>query len=146
MSHPLLTKPVKTALLSMAAPAAFGMLMTFLFQLVDSYFVGQLGTQPLAAMSFAYPVYILIVSLFMGIASGVSAAVGKASGENNQRKAQSLTSLSVLLFSGATLVLGLVGYSTLPTTFALLGAHRPLALLPNTWARSTSACSFWSVD
>ncbi|WP_281629474.1 MATE family efflux transporter [Vibrio sp. St2] len=123
MSHPLLTKPVKTALLSMAAPAAFGMLMTFLFQLVDSYFVGQLGTQPLAAMSFAYPVYILIVSLFMGIASGVSATVGKALGENNQRKAQSLTSLSVLLFSGATLVLGLVGYSALPTTFALLGAN-----------------------
>ena len=109
MSHPLLTKPVKTALLSMAAPAAFGMLMTFLFQLVDSYFVGQLGTQPLAAMRFAYPVYILIVSLFMGIASGVSATVGKALGENNQRKAQSLTNLSVLLFSSATLVLGLVG-------------------------------------
>ncbi|NOI79792.1 MATE family efflux transporter [Vibrio tubiashii] len=123
MSQPLLTKPVKSALLSMAAPAAFGMLMTFLFQLVDSYFVGQLGTQPLAAMSFAYPVYILVVSLFMGIASGVSATVGKALGEDNQRKAQSLTTFSVLLFSGVTCLLGLAGYALMPSTFALLGAN-----------------------
>jgi len=44
----MLQKPVKSALITMAAPAAFGMLITFLFQLTDSYFVGQLGTQELA--------------------------------------------------------------------------------------------------
>ncbi|MBW3695084.1 MATE family efflux transporter [Vibrio sp. T187] len=122
MENALLNKPVKTALLSMAAPAAFGMLMTFLFQLVDSYFVGQLGTPQLAAMSFAYPIYILIVSFFMGTAAGVSATVGRALGEQNIVKAQSLTTISLILFALITLVLGLVGYATIPNVFSALGA------------------------
>ncbi|USD42732.1 MATE family efflux transporter [Vibrio sp. SCSIO 43135] len=129
MEQPLLTKPVKSALLSMAAPAAFGMLMTFLFQLVDSYFVGKLGTQPLAAISFAYPVYILVVGLFMGIAAGVSATVGKALGENNKRKAQSLGTISIVLFALFTLLLGGLGYSTIDVTFSLLGADAQTAAL-----------------
>ncbi|MDN3685147.1 MATE family efflux transporter [Vibrio sinaloensis] len=47
----------------------------------------------------------------------------KALGEDNQRKAQSLTTFSVLLFSGVTCLLGLVGYALMPSTFALLGAN-----------------------
>ena len=49
MSNNIMEQPVKNALLIMAAPAAVAMLMTFLFQLVDTYFVGQLGTKELAA-------------------------------------------------------------------------------------------------
>jgi Na+-driven multidrug efflux pump len=55
--------------------------MTFLFQLVDTFFIGQLGTKELAAISFSYPIYIFIVSFFMGTAAGVSSVVGKALGE-----------------------------------------------------------------
>lgn len=69
MDAKILTSPVRPALISMTAPAAFGMLMTFMFQLIDTYFVGKLGTQELAAMSFSYPVYILVVSFFMGAAA-----------------------------------------------------------------------------
>ncbi|CAA0103391.1 Uncharacterised protein [BD1-7 clade bacterium] len=32
MTNPLLEQPIKRSLIMMAAPAAFGMLMTFLFQ------------------------------------------------------------------------------------------------------------------
>ena len=96
-------QPVRGALISMAAPALFSMLMTFLFQLVDAYFVGKLGTQPLAAISFAYPIYILIVGLFMGIASGISATVGKSLGEKNERKAKALTTISLFVFMAIAL-------------------------------------------
>ncbi len=66
MTNALLEKPVKQALLTMAAPAAIGMLMTFLFQLVDTYFIGQLGTAELAAISFAYPRVLFYYQLFYG--------------------------------------------------------------------------------
>jgi putative MATE family efflux protein len=122
MANTLLHQPVKTALISMAAPAAFGMLMTFLFQLVDTYFVGQLGTQQLSAISFAYPVYFFIVSFIMGTAAGVSATVGKALGENNTDKARILTTVSVLVFMLLTLLLGVAGNSAIEPVFRLLGA------------------------
>lgn len=115
-------QPVRGALISMAAPALFSMLMTFLFQLVDAYFVGKLGTQPLAAISFAYPIYILIVGLFMGIASGISATVGKSLGEKNARKAKALTTISLFVFMAIALGLGVVGYFTIAPVFSFLGA------------------------
>ncbi|GAL26551.1 Na+-driven multidrug efflux pump [Vibrio variabilis] len=62
MDDKILNAPVRSTLVTMAAPAAFGMLMTFLFQLIDTYFVGKLGTKPLAAMSYAYPVYFFLVA------------------------------------------------------------------------------------
>lgn len=123
MNNTLLDKPINQALLMMAAPAAIGMLMTFLFQLVDTYFIGQLGTAELAAISFAYPVYFFIISFFMGASAGVSAVVGKALGERKLLKAQTVTALSIMVFMLLTIVLGWVGYYSVPQVFSLLGAN-----------------------
>ncbi|WP_104400565.1 MATE family efflux transporter [Vibrio penaeicida] len=128
MESDILEKPVRPALISMAAPAAFGMLMTFMFQLVDTYFVGKLGTQPLAAMSFAFPVYFLIISLFMGTAAGVSAVIGKALGEKDAMKAKTVSTFSIVFFLIIALGLGGVGIVSADKTFLVLGA--PAATLP----------------
>ena len=122
MSQSLTERPVRGALLSMAAPALVSMLMTFLFQLVDTYFVGKLGTQPLAAISFSYPIYILIVGLFMGISAGVSATVAKSLGEQAAEKAKALTTISLLVFMTLTVGLGALGYFTIVPVFSFLGA------------------------
>jgi MATE family, multidrug efflux pump len=122
MASDILQKPVASTLIAMTAPAAFGMLVTFLFQLVDTYFIGQLGTKELAAISFSYPIYLFIASFFMGIAAGVSSTVAKALGEGDPLKAQSLMGLSVLFFMLLTAILGLIGYFNIQPVFSLLGA------------------------
>lgn len=122
MSRDILERPVTEALVAMAAPAAIGMLLTFLFQLVDTYFLGKLSGTALAAISFAYPVYILIVSLFMGVAAGVSSTVGKALGESRPDKAGLLTSTSLVIFMLFTMGLGAVGFVSTASVFSLLGA------------------------
>ncbi len=126
MKKDIFERPVKEALVLMTAPVILGMLTTFLFQLVDTYFVGQLGTSELAAISFAFPVYFLLVSMFMGMASGLSSAVGKALGENNTPKAKRLTTIAVGLFSVLALMLGVVGYYTISPVFSLLGANEEI--------------------
>jgi len=106
----------------MIVPVAIGMLTTFTFQLADTYFIGKLGTRELAAVSFAYPVYFLIVSLFIGVSSGVSSSVGKAIGENNTKKAKTLVTVSQLFFMLITLIIGIAGYFSTKPVFSLLGA------------------------
>ncbi len=123
MSDQLTSTPVKKVMLRMIAPASFGMLMTFMFQLVDTYFIGKLGTLELASISFAYPVYLLIVSLFMGISAGISSSIGKALGESNLLKAKLISGISILFFSFATLLIGIIGYKTIIPLFTLLGAN-----------------------
>ncbi|SON53246.1 MATE family efflux transporter [Vibrio tapetis] len=121
MSINMLEGSVTRSLTTMAMPAAFGMLMTFLFQLVDSYFVGQLGTKELAAMSYAYPAYILIISLFMGCSAGVSAVVGGFLGKGDSKKANQATMIALLTFMVLAMLLGLAGVATADPVFRLLG-------------------------
>lgn len=119
---PLLTAPVNRVLLSMAAPISVGMLSTFLFQVVDTYFVGQLGPLELAALGFSATTYFLAVAIFMGVAVGVSALVGAAFGTDDRalaRRYTTVASVGALLVSG---VVAVVGVLSLEPLFRRLGA------------------------
>ena len=110
-------------IMTMTIPVILGMVITFLFQLADTYFVGMLGMEKLAAMSFTYPVYILFIGLFMGMASGVSSSVAKALGEGDQSKAGSLATVSVTVFILLGMGLGMLGLILLRPLFTSLGAE-----------------------
>lgn len=133
MTNPLLQMPVKKALITMAAPAAVGMLMTFLFQLVDSYFIGQLGSEELAAISFSYPVYFFLLSFFIGSATAVSAKVGQALGSQDEYKAQGLTSLAVVFFMLLLFIFGGLAFHfdsiSINAIFSVLGAQADMLRL-----------------
>lgn len=123
MDDKILNAPVRSTLVTMAAPAAFGMLMTFLFQLIDTYFVGKLGTKPLAAMSYAYPVYFFLMAFFMGAATGVSSSVARALGEQRIEKARQLTTISILSFVLLTFCLAGIGLVFIDDLFLAVGAN-----------------------
>ncbi len=110
-------------LVRMTVPVIIGMLITFIFQLADTFFIGKLGVDKLAAMSFTYPVYILFIGLFMGMSSGVSSTVAKSLGEKNITKAKSLAAVSLTFFSLSGLLLGLLGLWFLKPIFLSLGAQ-----------------------
>ena len=61
MSGKTLTEgPVGQRLREMAVPMFFGIAAVILFTVVDTYFVGQLGADELAAMGFCFPVAFFI--------------------------------------------------------------------------------------
>jgi Na+-driven multidrug efflux pump len=93
--NPMLSQPVNKMLLRMATPISLGMLLTFLFQIVDTYFVGQLGSAELAALAFSSSAYLLFLSIFMGLSVGVSSVVAKTMGAGQSRQAQGLTMVSL---------------------------------------------------
>ena len=51
------------------------------YNLADTYFVSQLGTLPLAAMGFTFPVIMILGCIFHGLGVGVMATVAHAVGE-----------------------------------------------------------------
>lgn len=122
MATEMLQGRVPTTLLRMAVPTSIAMLSTFLFQVVDTYFVGQLGPEPLAALGFSASVYFASVAVFMGLAVGMSALVGNALGAADLMSARRTTSLGVLasvLVAAAIAAAGLLGLEPL---FSTLGA------------------------
>ncbi len=118
----ILHQNTNRALVSMSVPISIGMLSTFLFQVVDTYFVGQLGPAALAALSFSSTVYFLVVGAFMGLAAGISIIVGNAIGAGDQRKVQSTFLVGILLGIGTTTAMTWLIISHVEALFLGLGA------------------------
>lgn len=116
-------------LIKLTIPMTFGIVGMVAFNLVDTYFVGRLGTKELAALSFTFPIVLLINSLAMGLGMGASAVISRAIGEGDQHKVQRLTTDSLvlaLLFVAFFVVIGLL---TIDPTFRLLGASPEILVL-----------------
>jgi hypothetical protein len=63
-----LTKhPVDMTLIKLTIPMIGGMIVMVIFNLIDTYFVGKLGTAQLAAMGFTFPIIMLQGSIAMGL-------------------------------------------------------------------------------
>jgi len=54
-----------------------GIVAILAFNLVDTFFIGMLGTEALAAISFTFPVTFVVTSLAMGLGAGLSAVIGE---------------------------------------------------------------------
>ncbi|MFH1724400.1 MAG: MATE family efflux transporter [Elusimicrobiota bacterium] len=121
--------PVGKTLASLALPTVWGIFSIIAFNLADTYFVGQLGTKELAALSFTFPVVMAMGSLALGLAVGTSSLVARAIGEGDRLRVRRLTTNSLTL---SLLVVGVFvacGLLTIDPLFAALGAGpevRPL--------------------
>ena len=76
--------PMFPLILSMSLPAMFSMLIQSLYNVVDSIFVAQLGENALTAVSLAYPIQMLMVSVAVGTGVGINSLVSRRLGERDQ--------------------------------------------------------------
>jgi putative MATE family efflux protein len=106
----------------MAVPVLFGISMMMLQSFVDMWFIGQVGDKELAALSFAFPVLMVVTSVAIGLGAGTSSVVARAIGSDNQRRARRLATDSLILSFGITAAISLLGVFTIAPLFRLLGA------------------------
>ncbi|MFC2165559.1 MATE family efflux transporter [Acidobacteriota bacterium] len=118
----LVEGPIGRILFKLTVPMIFGVLGMVAFNLVDTFFVGKLGTMELAALSFTFPVIFAIASLALGIGIGASAVISRAAGEGDEQKVKSLTTDSLILSLLFVAIIIVVGLLTLEPVFRLLGA------------------------
>jgi putative MATE family efflux protein len=118
----MLEAPVGTTLVRLTVPMIFGILSMVLYNLADTFFVGQLGKEQLAALSFTFPVVMIIGSLSQGIGMGAAAAVSRAIGGQDYHRVQRLSTDSLILGLLIISVGVAVGLLTVEPLFTLLGA------------------------
>ncbi len=115
--------------MSMALPMFFGIIGIIAFNLIDTYFIGRLGTLELAALSFTFPVVFIIGSVALGLGIGATALISRAIGEDNSEKVKRLTTDSLIL---AVIIVGTlisIGFITMDRVFGMMGASRDELLL-----------------
>lgn len=125
----LLSAPIPSVLWQMTGPMIFGIIAILAFNLVDTFFIGMLGTQALAAISFTFPVTFVVTSLTMGLGAGLSAVIGHALGQGKHEKAAHLATDSLFLAVILVALLSALGAFTIHPLFRLLGATDALIAL-----------------
>ncbi len=126
MRYRLTEGAVGGQLVRLTLPMVWGIFAVIAFNLVDTYFVGQLGTDQLAAMSFTFPVVMVFGSLAIGLGIGASSVIARAIGEGDRHKVKHLTTNSLTL---SVLIVGIfivLGFTTIDPLFKLLGASSQL--------------------
>ncbi|KGJ92899.1 MATE efflux family protein [Colwellia psychrerythraea] len=122
----LLEDPVAITLKRMTIPMIYGMVLLMTFNLIDTFFVGLLGTQPLAAISFTFPVTFTVLSLTIGLGIGTSAVIAKFLGKKDTISAKNSATAAMYLAAIIVACLSTVGYFITDPLFTLLGAQPSL--------------------
>lgn len=90
--------PIPKALLALGLPTMVGMLINALYNLVDAYFVGGLGTDAMGAITVAYPLGQVIVGLGLLFGNGAAAYLSRLLGKGDKKTANQVASTA--LYSG----------------------------------------------
>ncbi len=89
--------PVGRLLLTMSLPMVISMLVQALYNIVDSMFVAQISENALTAVSLAFPIQNLMISVGTGTGVGVNALLSRSLGEKNQKVSNQTANISILL-------------------------------------------------
>ena len=118
----LTTGSVPGRLYQMSWPMVVGIAATMSVPLADAYFLGQLGTRELAAISYTAPVVLTLMSLAIGLGSGTASVVSRAVGEGDGEKVKRVATDAVLLSFAIVSVLSVAGWLLTRPIFSALGA------------------------
>lgn len=100
-----------------------GIMSMVAFSLVDTWFVGQLGARELAAMTFTFPVIMVISGLSFGLGVGATTVISRAVGQGDRYRVQRLTTDSLTLAVTVVMILVVVGMLGMEPVFRAMGAE-----------------------
>jgi Na+-driven multidrug efflux pump len=126
---------IRGHLVSQTMPMIFGVAAIMSVGLIDAYFIGQLGAQELAAVSFIFPITIALSSLGVGVMVGINSVIARALGEGDVPRAERRANFGAVFALGAGLVLGLGLYLLLDPLFRLMQASENLLPLIGQYMR-----------
>ncbi|MEL6529388.1 MAG: MATE family efflux transporter [Pseudomonadota bacterium] len=115
-------------LVGQTLPAIIGVAAIMSIGLVDAYFIGQLGSDALAAISFIFPISVALTSLGVGVMVGINSVVARALGEGDDERAAKRANFGVVVAVVAGAIMGLALFTLSDPLFRLMNA--PEHVLP----------------
>ncbi len=100
-----------------------GIAAILFFNLVDTFWVGQLGGLELAAMGFTFPVVMVVMNLTIGLSIGSTAVIASSLGEGDESDTRRLATDALILALVLVTAVSAVGILTIEPLFRALGAE-----------------------
>ncbi len=114
--------PVGKTIIKMMIPLAVGLIALIGFNVADSYFIGKLGSDQLAAMGFLSPIVMFLNFVALGLGVGVTSTIARAIGEGDSDRVRRYGTDSLILALVVVAFFVTLGFFTIKPLFTLLGA------------------------
>jgi putative MATE family efflux protein len=122
MKGDLTVGPVPALLVRMTVPMIWGLFALISLQLADMYFISRIGTEPLIAIGFTFPVTMIILSLSVAMGIATSSLVSRRIGEGDRDGARRMATHAVIIAAIAGLLITAVGIPSMDLLFRSMGA------------------------
>jgi len=119
----------------LALPIVVTNLLQTAYNLADTFWLGQFSTEALAAISFAFPMVFLLISLGLGVSVAGSVLVAQHTGADEPREAEYAAAQTVTFAVLVAALLGAVGYLGVEPVAGLLGAEPAVRSLVGEYMR-----------
>ena len=87
--------PVSKALFQLGIPMVISMLVTALYNVVDTYFVSGLGKQAVAAVSVAFPISLIFSGIGLTFGAGAGSYISRLLGKKDKEMAERVASTAM---------------------------------------------------
>ena len=124
--------PIPKLILSLAAPTILSMLITSIYNLADTFFVGQISTSASGAVGVVSSLMAIIQALGFMLGHGAGSIISRSLGSQNTQAANRFASTSFFTALAFGLILAVLGLATLPSFMMLLGSTE--TILPHACA------------
>ncbi len=115
--------PVSRAVMTMAVPTIISMLVVVIYNMADTFFIGQTGDpMQVAAVSLATPVFMVFMALGNLFGIGGSSAISRALGEKKPERARNISSFCCYASLGLGVFMALLFLAGMDVILAMIGA------------------------
>lgn len=118
--------PIVPTLAKLTWPMIFGMLGSVLFNLADTFFIGKVGVDELAAIGFTFPAIMFVSSIAGGIGIGTASLFSRILVSKEKSAVRRYAMHIFILALIAVIIFVLLGLFTIEPLFGLLGASADL--------------------
>lgn len=116
------SKNPRKALLTISWPIIISMIVQTAYNLVDTAYIGRVGAEAIAALTFSFPLFFILVAVQSGIASGMSSRISRYLGEKKKKMAENTAMHGLLLTVLVSILIFIAGMLILEPFLALIGA------------------------
>lgn len=118
----LTTGSIRGHLIRLSVPMLWGIMAIISFQLVNTFYISMLGTEPLAAITYTFPVTFIIFAVFMGFGIGMSSVISRLIGEKKTDDIRRVTTHGLVMVVIASILVTLLGLVFMNPLFRAMGA------------------------
>lgn len=114
--------PIIKSLINLSIPIVFANILQTAYQLIDTFWVGRLGSEAIAAVSLSFPLIFLMISLGAGLAIAGTIMVSQFKGKGDIEKVDYIAAQTLLMMVITSIIVSIIGYICAAPLMQLMGA------------------------